>query len=241
MRRIVLLPALLTLVALGAACGDDEGGDVAPTTTAAATTAEAAATGEAEESAVAEDSGAPGEGVEVPAAEVEARFEEWFAPIAAAASNAEGDRPGVMWRLALTPPLPVAWPPAADTQWVWWAYAQGIDPMLADAVRVARIWANADTTPGSSTARMRVSMPLISPFPDPQGFRPLTAEETADRAKLGDASALAVQLTGEPDAATADLLRRTYGGWAADNGVIVSSLPDTHDAFLAWLAEEPVR
>jgi hypothetical protein len=143
--------------------------------------------------------------------------------------------------MALTPPLPLEWPPAPGTRWVQWAYAHGMERQLADAVRVARIWGSAELVQGSQTATVRVSFPQLVPWPDPQGFRPLSGEESADRAKLGDAGALALQLAGEPDAGTAELLRRTYGGWVADNGVIVQSLPDAHDAFLDWLAEEPVR
>ncbi len=233
--RAVALAAALLLVALGAGCGDDDADEATGRDTPPATTT-------AEATSVANDSMTPGGGTEVPAAEVEAALAELFRPIAAAAARGgSGDEAGVMWTLALTPPLPLAWPPAPGARWVRWAYAQGMELQLADAVRVARVWGSAELVQGSPMATVRVSMPQLSAWPDPQGVRPLSGEEAADRGRLGEAGALALELTREPDAATADLLRRTYGGWVADNGVIVQSLPDAHDAFLAWLAEEPVR
>jgi hypothetical protein len=233
MRAPLFAVALLVLALAVAGCGDDDGAATSSAAGPPATTATGAATTTAEGATVASDSQTPGGGLEVPAAQVDAQFEEWFAPIAARA-----DAP---WQLTVTPPLPLAWPPAPGARWVRWAYAQGFNPELADAVRVARIWANAELRQGSQTAQMHMSVPQLSAWPNPQGVRPLSGDEAADLAKLDDAAALALTLTGEPDAATAGLLRSTYGAWVDTNGVVVASLPDAHDAFLAWLAEEPVR
>ena len=48
---------------------------------------------------------------------------------------------GRLWQRALTPRLPLSWPPAADTPWVVYAYATAFDPQLADGVRVSEPYA----------------------------------------------------------------------------------------------------
>lgn len=164
----------------------------------------------------------------VPVGEVEARLQDWLDDYAPAPTSPEDPT----WQLAITPPLPLEWPPTDGTRWVRWVYARSIEPGLMDAERVSYPWASvALTADHDDEAVLRLVTPQITAHPDPQGVRPLDADEIAALEGLQEAGVSAVELTGEPDEPAATLIRGAYAAWLATNGVIASTLPDAHDAF----------
>ena len=117
----------------------------------------------------------------------------------------------------------------------------GMELQLADAVRVARIWGHAELGRG----RRRPPCASASRSSRPGPTRRACGPSAARRPPTGPSSATPApsrwRSPASPTRPPPTCCARTYGGWVADNGVIVESLPDAHDAFLAWLAEEPVR
>lgn len=173
-----------------------------------------------------------GDDLLVPLGEVEARLREWFESYAPQASGPQD----LSWQLAITPPLPLEWPPSEGTRWVRWVYARSVEAGLADAERVAYPWASVALTAGRDEAMLRLVTPVITAHPDPQGVGPLDADTAAALDDLTAVSAEAVDLTAEPDAATAARIQSAYAAWLATNGVIAGTLPDAHTAFWTFVA-----
>ena len=140
-----------------------------------------------------------------------------------------------MWQRAITPRLPVSWPPAADTEWVVYAYATALDPQLADGVRVSEPFARIVET-GDAGARVEPLGEIEAV--DVQGVTPLTQEELEALQGLEAATEATRGLTGEPPAGdpAATTIRTGYRAWLAANGAIAARLPADHAGFLTWVA-----
>jgi hypothetical protein len=140
-----------------------------------------------------------------------------------------------MWQRAITPRLPVSWPPAADTEWVTYAYATAMDPQLADGVRVSEPFARiVETRDGVARVEPLGEIEAV----DVQGVSPLTQEQLESLQGLEAATEATRGLTGEPAAGdpTAATIRAAYRAWLAVNGAIAARLPEQHADFLAWVA-----
>lgn len=205
-------------MSMSAACDGSDGVDVVTVTD-----------DEEGETAMATDDGSQTVPHPVALADVGTFLQDWLDSFAPAPSTP--DDPA--WLLALTPPLPLDWPPSDDTRWVRWVYARALRPGLADAELVSYSWASVELSAGSDEAIIRLVTPQVTAQPSPQGVGPIDADQAAALDDLAVASDRAMALTGEPDADTEALLRRAYGAWLATNGVIAEHLP--HHAFFEYL------
>src|SRR5512143_706377 len=58
----------------------------------------------------------------------------------------------ILWSPVYSPFFPAEWPPARNTLWVQYAYAQGPEPGLVDGVRIASAWVKVERRHGDDTA-----------------------------------------------------------------------------------------
>lgn len=145
--------------------------------------------------------------------------------------------PAVVWSWRITPPFPAAWPPDGSARAVLYAYAEGFDLGLADAVRVAAPWAivEAALPPGGNPAVAR--LPGDWSELGIQGVRPLSPEEMPQRPPSEGAEAFLARTFSSPAAAQEARggLCGHYGFWARHNGVIARAVRPRHPAFFKWL------
>jgi hypothetical protein len=168
-----------------------------------------------------------GEAVNIPLEELEAQASSAWLEV----------NPGgrLAWSAASTPWLPVSWPAEISTVWVKYYYAQGFDPQLADAVRVAAPWARAEATPGGTAARF---IPMRTELQEMgiQGVFPLPADEVDSQAVLPALPPFLWQEgMPEPGSPAEAKLRMAYRLWIRYNRVIADEVKEAHQAFLRWV------
>lgn len=142
----------------------------------------------------------------------------------------------ILWQPAYSPLFPTAWPPAPNTVWVRYAYAQGQDVSIADGVRIARPWARIEFRGDNSAS---VIIPLthkVEPF-EVQGVSPLDAETQALLQKSEQISTycLGLKEAPSPDAPNTVTMRRFYQSWLKYNGAIAAAIKLDHPAFFEWV------
>ncbi len=144
----------------------------------------------------------------------------------------------IAWSPAYSAPFPTEWPPSAATIWVRYAYAQGMDMDLHDAVRVAAPWARLEMR-GSQAAVTIIPLSARLEPVSVQGVQPIDAATRAVLAKENDVSAYCLQLTAlpEPNSAPAAEMRSFYRTWLKYNGALVNLIRPNHAGFLAWVNE----
>lgn len=147
------------------------------------------------------------------------------------------DDPSILWDRALTPPLPVRWPPTPGMDWVQYAYAYGRDFRLADGVRVAKPWATM-TFHADGTATLTQLTPALEDG-GVQGVTPV-GQDQRDVLHTGEAAqATALSLTAlpEPSSQQAREVKAYYAAWLFYNGVIAGLVRANHAPFFAWLEQ----
>jgi hypothetical protein len=140
------------------------------------------------------------------------------------------------WSATSTPWLPTEWPAERSTVWVKYYYAQGFDPQLADAVRVAAPWARAEASPGEDAARF---IPMRTELEEAgiQGVFPLPAEDVDNQESMQADLPPFLWQAGmpTPDTPAEAKLRMAYRLWIRYNRVIADQVKDSHEAFLRWV------
>jgi len=155
-------------------------------------------------------------------------FADLLDPVWKALKKPAGDRqPGLMWRLAVTPPFPAAWPMKKDGAMVSYAYGAAVDLMLHDAERIsapfAKVEQGAKGTPTVTPLRNELSVV------DTQGFHPIS-KEAAALAEKAYAAGPALR------EGKLDQVRAAWCAWRSDHGAIVAQVREQHAAFLDALA-----
>lgn len=145
--------------------------------------------------------------------------------------------PGLFWDPAVTPPIPVRWPPEGGPCSVRYLYATCFDPRIADGIRVAAPWGSIESAGGeqglSRFVRFSESIREIGI----QGVRPITKEEMAVYEKRGAVESSLESLAGLPDENDPVMgsLRDSYRTWCGHNGVIMQELFSLHEPFFRWV------
>ena len=142
-----------------------------------------------------------------------------------------------MWSPVYSPFFPAEWPPARSTLWVQYAYAQGPEPGLIDAVRIASAWAKVERRRADDTANV-VTLRMKLEVASTQGVSPLRPESLAILSKREAVTAYALQLSAAPDESTpaGGDMRTFYREWLRTNGAFAETIKPAHAAFFAWLA-----
>ncbi len=142
----------------------------------------------------------------------------------------------ISWTQAYSVLFPNEWPPTANTIWIRYAYAQGMDMDLHDAVRVAAPWARLELRGNSSTVTIVPLNTKLEPV-DTQGVQPIDEKTQVILAKESDVSAYCLQLTALPTGPETAEMRTFYQTWLKYNGALVDLIRSNHEKFLAWLNE----
>jgi hypothetical protein len=164
----------------------------------------------------------------IPLGELEAEIEaEWLK------LDSDGT---ILWSPASTPWLPTEWPADDDTVWVRYAYAQGMDPQLADAVRVALPWARAEARPREDMVNL-LTMHTGLEEAGIQGVFPLPGDEMVSAAAEGTDLPPFLWQEGMPESGSEAeaKMRMAYRLWIRYNRVIADQVKDAHEAFLRWV------
>jgi hypothetical protein len=146
---------------------------------------------------------------------------------------------GMSWSPALTPVLPLAWPPKKDTHWVRYGYARGQEfppGRIADGEHVAKPWLRIELLPASRQARLHKLSELLESA-GIQGVRPLMPPESSLLSKAELLQSFAMGLTALPaetDPRVSEL-KKYYQLWLQTNGVIADQIRNSHRAFLDWV------
>jgi hypothetical protein len=130
------------------------------------------------------------------------------------------------WTTALTPPLPLEWPPR---RLVCYRYASRLRRGLCDACEVSEPLARI-------CGGEEVAMAPVPTSWGMQGVRPLTRGETdflAEVKTAGSPEDLLTAAIADPDIAL--LARRYFCFWASNNGVIARQVLRWHPEFVAFL------
>ncbi len=142
----------------------------------------------------------------------------------------------IAWRPAYSVLFPGEWPPTPTTTWIRYAYAQGMDMDLHDAVRVAAPWAKLELRGNSATVTIVPLSAKLEPATI-QGVQPIDAATQAMLAKGDAVSDYCLQLTTlpQPNSAQSADMRTFYRTWLKYNGALVDLIRAKHAKFLAWL------
>jgi len=146
------------------------------------------------------------------------------------------DRGGrVLWTAVNSPYFPAEWPPTKTTVWTMYAYAQGMEPGLADAVRISAAWARVERKPGDEYVKAIDTLTRLDVV-GTQGNAPLSAGAAATLAQRDAVTEYALKLIAAPvesDPAAASM-RAYYREWLRANGVFAAQIAKSHEAFFAW-------
>jgi len=155
-------------------------------------------------------------------------FSDLLDPLWKTLKKSEGDRkPGLMWRMSVTPPFPAAWPMKKDGALVSYAYGSAMDLTLRDAERIS--------PPFAKVIEPAKGKPTVTPLSkeltvvDTQGFHPISKEAAALQEQ---AFAVGPALRG----GKLDQVRAAWCAWRNNNGAIVAQVREQHAAFLEALA-----
>ncbi len=170
----------------------------------------------------------------VPTAEVEQRLQELWGRLDKGSPPA--NKLPIAWEPAYSVLFPTEWPPTPATTWVRYAYAQGMEMDLNDAVRVAAPWARLEVPSHSAMVTIVPLSAQLKPVTI-QGVKPIDTATQAVLAKGGAVSAYCLQLTAlpQPNSAQAADMRTFYRTWLKYNGALVDLIRPNHAKFLAWL------
>ena len=138
------------------------------------------------------------------------------------------------WRILVSPPLPLDWPPDAGGHGltvVRYAFAMRLRAGLADSAEIAAPWARSTKTRGGAVTVTSLAAEL-HPL-GIQGVRPLTKTEL-DLVGREDEAARLLQ-AGAPDAGD-PLVRAATCGWIGRNGLVAAAITPLHPAFTHWLS-----
>jgi hypothetical protein len=147
------------------------------------------------------------------------------------------DVPVILWDKALTPPLPLSWPPAPGIDWMQYAYAYGRDFRLADGVRVGQPWATITLHADGSATLTRLTQALEEG--GVQGMVPV-GQEQRDALQMGEAAqATAPALTALPDPSSPQTreVKAYYAAWLRFNGAIARLIRVHHAPFFTWVEQ----
>lgn len=169
-------------------------------------------------------------------AEARAQLDQLWTALKKPAATAN-DAPGTLWDKALTPPLPLSWPPAPGMDWVQYAYAYGRDFQIADGVRVGKPWATITLHADGTATLAQLSATLEDG--GVQGVTPVGQEQQAILQTGETAQATALSLTALPDPSSppAREVKAYYASWLFYNGAIAGLVRANHAPFFAWLKE----
>lgn len=150
---------------------------------------------------------------------------------------ASPDDPPILWDRALTPPLPVRWPPTPGMDWLQYAYAYGRDSRLADGVRVARPWATM-TLHANGAATLTQLTPALEDD-GVQGVTPVGQgqREALQTGEAAQATALSLTALPDPSSSRAREVKTYYAAWLFYNGAIIGLVRANHASFFAWLEQ----
>ena len=147
-------------------------------------------------------------------------------------------KPTLSWKLSYSVAFPNDWSPTSNTIWTRYAYAQGMDLDLRDAVRIASPWAKLELRGNSATVNI-ASLSTKLDAVTVQGVSPIDATTRAILAKEKSVTDYALQLTSLPlkTDAQATEMRTFYKTWLKYNGALVDLIKSKHIAFLNWVNE----
>ena len=146
-----------------------------------------------------------------------------------------GDVAGGGWHRQITPPLPLAWPAGDDRGAVIYAYGMRHDhEHLRDAVLISRPYSRVVFDPRGQTAPQ--GQPLTDDLGDgePQGVRPLRAEEIEVHRRSRRAEGeLLEALAGAPAPELDATITEYYRLWLSTHGAVSRALRPYHEDFFA--------
>jgi hypothetical protein len=148
------------------------------------------------------------------------------------------DIAGVSWQWALTPALPLSWPPSGVHVDAF-AFAYGADPRRRDSMLVTAPWARlrAHLEPGGDVSLAPIGDALL--VIGEQGFAPLSEDDvavyraapTVERVLLDSIRARSVP---PDDSIEAITLRTFYAQWLRHSGTVAAELRVAAGDFLDW-------
>jgi hypothetical protein len=172
----------------------------------------------------------------VPTVKVEQQIQALWAQLDQ--GSAPANKPSLTWRPAYSVLFPNEWPPTPSTTWVRYAYAQGLDLELHDAVRVSAPWAKLELRGNSDTVTIVPLTPKLEPVTT-QGVQPIDEATQAALAQEAAVSTYCRQLTAlpQPNSPQSTDMRAFYRTWLKYNGALVDLIRSNHAGFLAWVNE----
>lgn len=146
---------------------------------------------------------------------------------------------GTSWRPRVSPPFPVAWPPAGGGGVDYYAYAFSFDPRLADGEHVGAPWARVRVEGRRGEPRLEVLTKRIEDR-GIQGVRPLSQQEAAVLRETDalEEKLLSILVSRQRWPIVADDVREYYCLWVSVNAVAKDIRP-RHEAFFTWLDCRP--
>jgi hypothetical protein len=144
----------------------------------------------------------------------------------------------ISWRPAYSVLFPSEWSSTANTTWVRYAYAQGMDIDLRDGVRISAPWARLEFRGNADTVTIVLLSAKLEPMTT-QGVQPIDAATQAILAKGDTVSAYCLQLTALPQSNNPQTIemRTFYRTWLKYNGAFAALVRANHAQFLAWVNE----
>ena len=151
--------------------------------------------------------------------------------------SSDSDSPGseIIWQKVESPPFPAAWPPMAETVWVRYTFAYGINPaLLADGSYVTGPLSKTEWKAGSASTTI-----LSNELKDAgiQGVVPLDSETRIILEKEKQVSEYCLTLIALPDIDTAQTkeMLAYYNAWFKYNGVFLDLIREDHAEFIDWV------
>lgn len=146
---------------------------------------------------------------------------------------------GMVWNLALTPPLPNSWPPSSSIVWMRYAYARGQDfppGNLADGEKISSPFLRIELHPDVKSANLVLLATRLKTV-GIQGVRPLEPEEANVFRRQSQIEAIVLDSNAVFDLkdSKASDVRGFYRFWMLTNGIIVRELRSFHDPFFQWI------
>jgi hypothetical protein len=145
----------------------------------------------------------------------------------------------IYWQQADSVLFPSEWPPTANTIWVRYLYAQGVDmENLADAVRISPPWARVELRGNATTVTIVPLNTRLEPVTT-QGMQPIDEATQAVLAKEDAVSVYCLALTALPQSKNPEVseMRAFYQTWLKYNGALVDLIRSNHEKFLNWINE----
>lgn len=146
-------------------------------------------------------------------------------------------QPDISWTTVDSPLFPRQWPPTADTVWVRYTFAYGMNPsQLMDGSAVSAPLSITEWQAGNSSTKVLSGEMQQAGI---QGLVPLDDETRLLFETGSQVSDFCLTLTGLPDPgapATQNLLAY-YRAWFEHNGVFLDLIREDHADFITWVGQ----